>query len=51
MLSSRRRRAMRLLIVEDTVDVAEAVAASLGRAGFACDVAATLEDARACAEL
>ncbi len=42
---------MRLLIVEDTVDVAEAVAASLGRAGFACDVAATLEDARACAEL
>ncbi|SDE40317.1 response regulator [Limimaricola pyoseonensis] len=42
---------MRLLIVEDTADVAEAASASLGRAGFACDVAPTLADARACAGL
>ncbi len=39
---------MRLLIVEDTADVAEAIAASLGRANFACDVAPTLADARDC---
>ncbi|MBB3712364.1 two-component system response regulator TctD [Limimaricola variabilis] len=40
---------MRILIVEDTPDVAEAASASLGRAGFACDVAPTLADAHACA--
>ena len=40
---------MRILIVEDTSDVAEAASASLGRAGFACDIAPTLADARACA--
>lgn len=34
---------MRLLIVEDAEDVAEAIALSLGRAGFACDVAGRLE--------
>ncbi len=36
---------MRVLIVEDTRDVGEAVLASLDRAGFACDLAATLDDA------
>ncbi|OXT02258.1 DNA-binding response regulator [Notoacmeibacter marinus] len=36
---------MRVLIVEDAADVAEAVAASLGRAGFACDIAANLNEA------
>ncbi|SDY33881.1 response regulator [Citreimonas salinaria] len=33
---------MRLLIVEDTGDVGDAVVASLGNAGFACDLAETL---------
>ncbi|MGR3631322.1 MAG: response regulator [Limimaricola soesokkakensis] len=42
---------MRILIVEDTPDVAEAASASLGRAGFACDIAATLADARACIDI
>ena len=42
---------MRILIVEDTTDVAEAASASLGRAGFACDIAPTLADARACADV
>ncbi|WP_341211574.1 response regulator transcription factor [uncultured Limimaricola sp.] len=42
---------MRILIVEDTSDVAEAASASLGRAGFACDIAPTLADARACADI
>ncbi|PHP27608.1 response regulator [Limimaricola cinnabarinus] len=42
---------MRILIVEDTTDVAEAASASLGRAGFACDIAPTLADARACADI
>lgn len=37
---------MRVLIVEDTRDVGEAVMASLGRAGFACDLAGTLDDAQ-----
>ncbi|MDF0601714.1 response regulator transcription factor [Psychromarinibacter sp. C21-152] len=37
---------MRILIVEDTADVGDAVVASLERAGFACDLAATLETAR-----
>lgn len=38
---------MRVLIVEDAADVAEAVAASLARAGFACDIAANLARAAA----
>ncbi|MGR3464326.1 response regulator [Limimaricola sp.] len=42
---------MRILIVEDTSDVAETASASLGRAGFACDIAPTLADARACAAI
>lgn len=36
---------MRVLIVEDAADVAEAVAASLARAGFACDIAADVAHA------
>ncbi len=39
---------MRVLIVEDTADLGEAVAASLGQAGFACDLAATLAEAEDC---
>ncbi|CUH40416.1 Transcriptional regulatory protein tctD [Jannaschia seosinensis] len=38
---------MRVLIVEDTTDVAEAVGASLDRAGFACDLAPNLSEADA----
>ncbi|MHA6264674.1 response regulator [Arenibacterium sp. CAU 1754] len=37
---------MRLLLVEDTSDMAEAIAIRLGRSGIACDVAATLDEAR-----
>lgn len=36
---------MRVLIVEDTVDVGEAVAASLTRAGFACDLVQSVAEA------
>lgn len=36
---------MRILIIEDTADVGDAVLASLERAGFACDLAPTLSDA------
>lgn len=36
---------MRVLIVEDTSDVGDAVVASLSRAGFACDLATTLDNA------
>jgi len=38
---------MRVLLIEDTADVAEAIAASLGRGGFACDIAPDLAGARA----
>ena len=37
---------MRILIVEDTADVAEAIVAALGRRGMACDRASTASDAR-----
>ncbi len=37
---------MRLLLVEDTSDMAEAVMIRLGRLGIACDLAQTLADAR-----
>lgn len=37
---------MRILIVEDATDVAEAIAAALGRSGMACDSAATTSVAR-----
>lgn len=36
---------MRILIVEDATDMAEAVAIRLGRAGMACDLAETVEAA------
>ncbi|AVO36930.1 response regulator transcription factor [Pukyongiella litopenaei] len=39
---------MRILIVEDTADVGEAVVASLEAAGFACDLAPRLGDAEDC---
>ena len=38
---------MRLLLVEDTADVAEAIGIRLGRAGIACDIAGTQADAEA----
>ncbi len=37
---------MRLLLVEDTLDVAEAVIIRLERSGIACDLAASLKQAR-----
>lgn len=37
---------MRLLVVEDTNDVAMAISAALARAGMACDLAESLRDAR-----
>ena len=39
---------MRVLIIEDTADVAEAIATGLERAGFACDPAPGLGAARDC---
>lgn len=42
---------MRLLLVEDTADMAEAIAIRLGRNGIACDMAATLDEARAFVEV
>lgn len=39
---------MRILMVEDAVDLAEGVVAHLGRAGLTCDLAETLEAARDC---
>ena len=36
---------MRILIVEDATDMAEAVAIRLGRVGMACDLAETVEAA------
>lgn len=42
---------MRLLLAEDTRDVAEAIVASLARNGIAADHAATLADARACLQV
>ena len=38
---------MRLLLVEDTFDMAEAIMIRLERSGIACDLAKTLEQARA----
>ena len=42
---------MRLLLVEDTFDMAEAIMIRLERSGIACDLAKTLEQARACVEV
>ena len=39
---------MRILMVEDTADLAEGVVAHLARAGLTCDLAGTLEAARDC---
>lgn len=39
---------MRILIVEDTLDLAEGVIAHLSRSGITCDHATTIEDARDC---
>ncbi|WP_372836104.1 response regulator transcription factor, partial [Puniceibacterium confluentis] len=37
---------MRVLLVEDTRDVAEAIAIQLNRSGMACDMATDLDEAR-----
>ncbi len=37
---------MRILVIEDTADVGDAVVASLERAGFACDLGADLQSAQ-----
>ncbi|WP_428648777.1 response regulator [Roseibium sp.] len=42
---------MRLLLVEDTFDMAEAIMIRLDRSGIACDLAKTLEEARACVDV
>ncbi len=42
---------MRLLLVEDTFDMAEAIMIRLERVGIACDPAKTLEEARACVDV
>lgn len=42
---------MRLLLVEDTFDVAEAIMIRLERSGFACDLAKSLEEARGCVDV
>lgn len=42
---------MRILLAEDTGDVAEAIVASLARVGFACDVGTTLAEAEACLQV
>lgn len=42
---------MRVLLVEDSEDLAEATQRRLSRSGMACDLAANLADARACFEV
>ncbi|GAB4517255.1 MAG: response regulator transcription factor [Roseibium sp.] len=42
---------LRLLLVEDTFDMAEAIMIRLERSGVACDLAKTLEEARACVDV
>lgn len=42
---------MRLLLVEDTFDMAEAIMIRLDRSGIACDLAKSLEDARSCLDV
>jgi two-component system response regulator TctD len=46
-----RKESLRLLLVEDTFDMAEAIMIRLERSGIACDPAKTLEEARACLEV
>mgnify|MGYP002039708078 CR=1 FL=1 len=43
-----RNESLRLLLVEDTFDMAEAIMIRLDRSGIACDLAKSLEEARAC---
>lgn len=42
---------MRVLMVEDAIDLAEATQRRLARSGMACDLAHNLSDARACLEV
>lgn len=42
---------MRLLLVEDTFDMAEAIIIRLERSGIACDLARTLDEARGCVDV
>ncbi|MEP2704076.1 MAG: response regulator transcription factor [Roseibium sp.] len=42
---------MRLLLVEDTFDMAEAIMIRLDRSGVACDLAKTLDEARGCVDV
>lgn len=42
---------MRILLVEDAVDLATATRDGLARAGMACDVAHSLDEARACLDV
>lgn len=46
-----RSEIVRLLLVEDTFDMAEAIMIRLERTGIACDLAKTLEQARACVDV
>lgn len=46
-----RNEIVRLLLVEDTFDMAEAIMIRLERTGIACDLAKTLEQARACVDV
>jgi two-component system response regulator TctD len=43
---SRRSNSVRLLLIEDTFDVAEAISVQLGRSGIACDLAPDIANAR-----
>lgn len=42
---------LRLLLVEDTFDMAEAIMIRLDRCGIACDLAKSLEEARSCMDV
>ena len=42
---------MRLLLVEDTFDMAEAIKIRLERSGIACDLAGTVDEAHACLDV
>ncbi len=51
MLMAGRTDSVRLLLVEDTFDVAEAIMIRLERSGVACDHARSLEEARGCVDV
>lgn len=42
---------MRILLVEDAIDLADATQKHLAHSGMACDLAATIEDAKACLDV